>query len=78
LGFGGGKTIGECYVEDTGVGILWEVGRLIWIGHSDRIVKTVKQKSDAILFYGNVAPCHVFTVEIASEDYCVVLREYSI
>jgi len=40
-GFGSGASLRECYIEDTRVGIVWEMGRLIWVVDSDSIVKTV-------------------------------------
>jgi hypothetical protein len=33
--------LGECYIEDTRVGVIWEVGGLIWVVDIDSIVKTI-------------------------------------
>jgi hypothetical protein len=72
MGFGCSTTLRQCYIEYTGVGVRWEVGRLIWIVNSDGIVKTVRQESATVTVNGGVVPGFVFTVEIASEEYCVV------
>jgi hypothetical protein len=45
---------------------------VIWIIGSDGIVKTVRQERATVPVNGGVVPGYVFTVEIASEEYCVV------
>jgi hypothetical protein len=59
---------------EGGVRVIWKVGRLIWIVNSDGISMTVRQERAPVLVYGSVVPCHMFTVEIAGDDYRVVLH----